>query len=405
MGLFLFSSFALGLSSLDPSPALVALAKEAGAKFYLVALPWKLLEPQAWEGEISLEGAKGDKGLLEKYSQSLKWEAADALISALKEAGIEPVIGVGWGWSRFVPRYKEGPLSPDFVGQEAYLARFLLHLRAVVERYDGDGFLDAPGGLKVHRWAPERALNEAVVEAALGKRELSLFSAVYSTWSYWGFLDRMVREAFQAVKSANSEAEVFLILQTDVPEMVSTYLGKPSWEGALSAWSNWADAVVLETFPNAWLPEPLRVDIVEAKVQRARKLLDGKLLLVQTGYPSGPPQMGYDEEKQALFLRRAVEALEKAGADGMLWFTLRTSEALPVEPSPQDVQDLEAIGKALEGGDVSYIVNLAMSDPARAERLLKIASSAEEFMGLVRPDGRKKPAWQEFFKLATPPQK
>lgn len=393
--------FVLGLSSIDPDPTLFPIASRAGAKIYLVALPWRLVEPEAMDLKgLTIKEALKDKRALRTYSEGVDWTEADKLIlTALKE-GLKPIVGVGWGWTDMVPRWEGGVFCPDYVGHERYKAHFALHVRAVVERYDGDGFLDAPGGLVVRRWLPERALNEAIVEAALGKREPSTFSAPYSVWMYWDFLDELLRLGATAVREASKEAEVGILIQTDVPRSVSAYVGKPTWEGALEVWASEADFVVIETFPNAWLPEPLKAERIAEKVKKAEKIVKGKPIFVLTGYPSGPEELGYTEELQARFLREAVKAAREAGAEALLWHTVRSKDEASIKPAPKDVQDLKDIGRFIEAGDIFTIVNMAISEPQRMERFLSIVKTVEDFAGLLRADGSAKPAWAVFSEMA-----
>ena len=79
--------FVLGLSSIDPDPTLFPIASRAGAKIYLVALPWRLVEPEAMDLKgLTIKEALKDKRALRTYSEGVDWTEADKLIlTALKE--------------------------------------------------------------------------------------------------------------------------------------------------------------------------------------------------------------------------------------------------------------------------------------------------------------------------------
>ena len=133
----------LGLSQADNANA-VALASQLGVRWLRPAVNWGDVEPTLARPSLTVAQVKANPSLVEEYSRTVRWTVPDAVLGSLGSAGIQPFVVVGHGYAWRLPRFGGVPATPDAIGRELYLGHLYLHVRAVVERYDGDGFLTPP---------------------------------------------------------------------------------------------------------------------------------------------------------------------------------------------------------------------------------------------------------------------
>ena len=178
-----------------------ALAEEANIRWVMFGLSWASVEPDPPVGGI----------------HTYNWEAYDSEISNAASANLAPVIVVGDNPSWAVadpssPWASCGPIDPD------HLSDFAEFLSALVERYDGDGFEDAPGSPQAKYWAlynepdfdPDHSHGEPGHGGCWGNN-----GAAYA---------EMLRVAYRAIKSADSEARV-----TFPPVAYDRFWNAPDW--------------------------------------------------------------------------------------------------------------------------------------------------------------------------------
>jgi len=190
--------FILGTS--QGGPGAVPLAAELGADWMRTQVTWRSVEPVVTDRGITVEDVDHDPGMVTEYLQGRDWSQADALIGGILAAGMEPLVIVGHGYAGTLPEFEGARLTPDRIGREAYLGQIYLFARAVVERYDGDGVLDAPGGQRVRFWQLENELNQAFLTAIWGWREPSFLDALNSAWRDWNFVTRLLQTLSRAVR-------------------------------------------------------------------------------------------------------------------------------------------------------------------------------------------------------------
>lgn len=389
-----------GLSQVDART--VALASELGVRWLRPAVRWADVEPVLAQPSLTVADVKADPSLVEQYSRSVDWTAPDALLAALSGGGLRAFVIVGHGYASRLPRWNGIAATPDAIGREAYLGRLYLHVRAVVERYDGDGHLDAPGITPVHHWQLENELNEAYLTALWGWREPSFEQAHISAWQDWDFLTRLLTTLADAVKGSDASALTAVNFHTDVSDALSATLGKKTWRQAIQQWSPLIDIVGIDAYPNYYRAQPPRGSVLGDRVSAARQLAGGKpVVVLETGYPSGPAIEGFDEASQDAYIRAAYASAVAAGASGYFHFGSVTAESHSVDITPVDLENLVRVGAAYDGEDVGWLISFSLTQPDYLKgHFVSVLQAVEGYWGLVRADGSHKPSWGAVQELA-----
>ena len=122
------------------------------------------------------------------------WTAIDAQVQALASEGIEPLLTLS-GNPTWAATYPMGPVT-DLADLQEFMG-------ALVERFDGDGYEDAPGSPPVRYW---EIYNEpdAIDESAAATGGYALFG--YNGAGYAELLDAI----YPVVKAASSQAQIVL---------------------------------------------------------------------------------------------------------------------------------------------------------------------------------------------------
>lgn len=122
-----------------------------------------------------------------------RWDRYDRSIANLHARGIRPVVTV-LGNPTWAAQYRGGPVYPE------HMADMIEFVGAMVERYDGDGFEDAPGAPVVNHW-------EFYNEQDNGG--LLLAEAGYGYWGHDGAgYAELLRQLWPVIKGANPQARV-----------------------------------------------------------------------------------------------------------------------------------------------------------------------------------------------------
>jgi hypothetical protein len=394
------SDFMFGLSQVDARA--VSLASELGVRWMRPAVRWADVEPALARPSLTVADVKANPSLVEQYSRSVSWAAPDALLSSISGAGLRSFVIVGHGYAWRLPRWNGVAATPDAIGRELYLGHLYLHVRAVVERYDGDGQLDAPGITPVRHWQLENELNEAYLTALWGWREPSFERAHASAWQDWGFLTRLLTTLRDAVKDSDAGSLTAVNFHTDVSDALSATLGKTTWRQAIQQWSGFIDIVGVDAYPNYYRAQPTRGAVVGERVSAARSFAgDRPVIVLEAGYPSGPAVEGFDEASQDAFVRAAYTAAVSAGARGYFHFGSVTSETHAVEITPADLANLERVGAAYDGEDVGWLITFSLTQPSYVQgHFVGVLQAVEGYWGLLRRDGSRKPAWSTVQELA-----
>jgi hypothetical protein len=384
----------VGLSNM--SRQVTELAPQLGVGWVRQTIGWDDVDGLFVDaGPLTLEQAFSDEALF-AYTAGHDFAAADRMVGRFTDQGILVVAGVGSGWVQAVPRLRDGrPAAPDSLGRETYLAWQVLVTRALVERYDGDGLLDAPGGVHVVAWQVENELNEAAFTAFGSQRYPFGLDALTSAWTDEAYLDQIFDQLCRAVRAADPRAIVLTNLHVSVHPELDRALDVPTWDQWLVRWRDRLDWVGIDVYPNFLTPMPIGIAEVEDRLARAIELAgDRPVYVIETGYPSGPEVLGYTEAQQADYMRATLEAVRESGAAGIFWYGTRTIETTKVRIDARDLETMDRLRAAYAEGDMRTIVQIMSEDVAYFQEHMALVMNAQQgYWGLVREDGSKKPAW------------
>jgi len=364
---------------------------EMGMRWFRRPVTLRALKPTVTDPELTLEDLMANPSLIDDFAAEANWTSVDADFNTLLNAGLMPFPSTGYGWVGTLPDLNGETATPDLLGKEHYLAQQYRYVRAVVERYDGDGYLDAPGiVLKV--WQIENELNQAMLTTLYGWREPSGFAGLTSAWD---FLTDLLATINQAAHDADPEAITVQNLHTDIHPNFSTLLGQPSWLEAAELWKDLMDVVGFDAYPNYYDAEPLRGTVVGERAATLAELTGKQTMIVEVGYPTGPAELGYTQELQAQFIDDAFHSAYEAGIGGFLFFGLATDETHSVEITEDDIAALDFVGPHFTDGDVLQLLiwGLTNWDYATDPHFLEVLQSVEEYWGVIMPDGTHKPGF------------
>jgi len=389
--------FALGLSQYRDGTPEDALALSAG--WIRPTLQWRFVERMVEVEGLALSDVQSEAETA-RWSGSVDFSSSDAILASCLASGRAVLPSVGTGWRRAMPLVGGMPASPATLGEEEYLARMYRLVRATVERYDGDGTLDAPGSPRIAVWQVENELNEAFFTAIGAERWPSGMDALGSHWGRFPFLTTLLETLARAVRDADPSARVLTNLHTSVHPNIDRAVSVPTWDVALLRWRDTLDWVGLDIYPNIYRSSPISSDVVGATVARALPIANGRpVLVIETGYPTGPSGLGYDQARPVRYLRESFEAARAAGAAGFFWYGTRTSETSAFAWSAEDLALHDELSGALDEGDVSALLGIVgREDP---DRVAAMMGAVQGYWGLYRADGTEKLAAASFRELAA----
>jgi hypothetical protein len=381
----------------------IPLAVQLGGRWMRTQVTWRSVEPVVTNLGITVEDVDAHPGMITDYIQNHDWSVPDAMLAQILAAGLQPLVIVGHGYAGTLPQFEGAVLTPDRIGKENYLGQIYLYARAVVERYNGDGDRDAPGAPVVRFWQLENELNQAFLTAVWGWREPSFLDAFQSAWQDWNFVTRLLRTLSTAVRTEDPEAWTTVNFHTDVPAEINEGFLQPSWENAIRQWVSYIDVIGLDAYPNYYSPLPVKGDVLQARVATAREMGCGKpVVVVETGYPSGPAERGYTEAGQAEFIQEAFDSSVAGGAQGLFLFGVKTGESHGTEITPEDLANLEYLSQLYEQGAFEELLAFALGNAEYLENhFAAVLQTVEPYWGLVRSDGSHKAGWDVFQAIAA----
>jgi hypothetical protein len=384
--------FMLGLSQVRGDA--LAIAQDVGASYLRPTLSWRVVEPTVAIAGLTVDGVRGDPAGIAAWSAARDWSEFDARLGAIFAGGLVPVPIVGHGYTTTLPTLDGEPAAPDVLGEEEYLARQYRFTRAVVERYDGDGVDDAPSGLRVPLWQTENELNQAFFTAIFGWRYPDVLGAFASSWTSWTFVTRILETLRLAVKDADPTALTTMNFHTDVHPGLNHYFDHPGWFEAVVQWRDLMDVISFDAYPNYYTASPPNGAKVGERASIIKSVSCGKpVIVMETGYPTGPAESGYDEAQQAQFLRDAFDASVEAGVRGFFWFGSQTSETHAATITPFDLEQVHLLGGFLESGDAQALLAYAFSHLAYVQnQLAGVVQAVEGYWGFYRANGAEKPS-------------
>ena len=244
--------------------AILALAEtltDAKVDYVRCWFPWKFFEP-------TLVPEEQLQNLLDNSYD--KWPM-DNFVKVLGDHGIDIIPVVACGYQRMLPEGMK--IDAD---RAMYLKRAYIHTRLMVRRY----------GNKVRYWQIENEPNWWRMHEAGGWR-----SGV--TWiDTHRFKEELLKVLNDAVHEEDSNAQTLINLEADSKlEDVSSY-------------TRYCDMLGLDFYPNYRAASPINTSVFKLADQVANEI--GKsVLILETGYPSGPFILGYTPSKQSEYIGKA----------------------------------------------------------------------------------------------------
>lgn len=295
------------LTTGDNLPLLTTMVREANIQWTREELPWDLIEP-----------ANGSFSTI--YDESLARTA---------QAGIGII-----GMLLTTPQWARDPAcAGNFWCPPANVNEFAQFAAWMVERYDGDGFQDAPGSPRVAAWQIWNEPNDTALWPDIGA-DANARKRRYG--------DLLVA-AYSAIKTADPTATVLI---------GGTYIYDGSCAGGLCDGFNFLNAPggVFQQVPNArqafdvfaihpYIPtnrpdEPQipRILTVEGRIRNTRDWLDNPAIgrsdapiwITEIGWCTTggacPGNVAVTEEQQANYLVRALVIAQQTGVSHTSWF-------------------------------------------------------------------------------------
>ena len=200
------------------------------------------------------------------------------------------------------------------------------------------------------------------------------------------------------------EALTTVNFHTDIPAEINQGFLLPSWEDAIRQWMSHIDVIGIDAYPNYYQPEPVRGEVLGERVAAASEMGCGKpLVVVETGYPTGPPERGYTEADQAEYLQEAYDASVAAGAQGFFLFGVKTGEAHGTEITPEGLANLEYLAGLFEERRFWDLLFFTLQNIEYLEtHFSQVLQTVEPYWGLVRTDSTHKSGWDVFQAVAGP---
>jgi hypothetical protein len=181
---------------------------------------------------------------------------------------------------------------------------------------------------------------------------------------------------------------------TDVNPALNAGFSLPGWFESIVRWRDQMDVVSIDSYPNYYRASPPDGNRVGLAARTAVGYACGRpVVVMETGYPSGPAEADYDEAKQAQFVRDAFDSSVAAGVRGFLLFGARTSETHDVEITPYDLEQIAYLAGFLESGDATALLGYAIANLDYVQNhLAGVVQAVEGYWGLYRADGSEKAA-------------
>ncbi len=286
-----------------------------------------------------------DPGLIQEYAFPerggsrfaglVAWSAVDGIILPIKAEGIFtlPLLGDATtapffhvdetlklrmapepeGWEEV--RCAEGVCHGYHgVGVDAYLGQIALHGAGAARRYRGI----------VPLWNTENELNWTPVHVLVAGWRMG------RAWFDLDFLGRLLQTLHEAVHQGAWQ---------DAQTTMNLNIHDPFWLTRMKEWEPFMDVVGLGAYPNYLFSRPVLSPLLLEAVEQAADNTDRPLMVLETGFPSGPLERGYDEALQLAYLEQTVHGTQEKGACGYLWYRLDD----PIEtPPPGGLQAVEA---------------------------------------------------------------
>ncbi|MBZ0253765.1 MAG: hypothetical protein K8I02_10550 [Candidatus Methylomirabilis sp.] len=384
--------FVFGQSQGGPQQA--AFVEEAGFRYLRMTMSWVSLEAAVSHPTLTRAEVDADPSLVDDFTASANWAGLDAALAEIASRGLKPIALVGHGYKGTLPSHNGARITPDSLGKANYIGNQYLVTRAVVRRYAS----------QVDFWQTENELNQAMLTTLFGWREPAGIDGLTSAWGDWTFLTELLAALRDAVKAEDPTAATTMNFHTDINPALNQFINTPTWPDSIGRWRQYMDVVSFDAYPNYYASSPVRGEVVGERTAEVRVLAceSQQVMIMETGYPTGPSVRGYDEAGQAAYIQEAYDTSVAAGAEGFVYFGIKTADTHTVDITQEDLDNLALIGEAYETGDWATLLGFVLADPEYLQgHFNEVLQSVEPYWGLVRPDLSHKPGFATVQSIAA----
>lgn len=245
----------------------------------------------------------------------------DTFVNAIDDAGVGLVAVIGDGYSRFIPD------NANTFNTKEYVKELVRASRKIVRHYRG----------KIRAWQIENEPNGWIGQALVDWRSGPIWLHRHNREVILGALANMMRAEYPRAKLAVNIA----------------YVGqRMDWKW----YGKYCDIIGIDSYPGYMNPLDTSISGIGDVAREAKKETGLPVYLLETGYPTGPKSIGFDEKRQATYIESACRhALSCESISGMGVYRL-------------------------------------------ADSYWKSFPPQENYFGLLDVQGRQKPAWKEYMR-------
>jgi len=326
------------------------------AKFWL---PWSSVQPRVLYynpdiGAVSDAPAEGfrfferwdftiDPDLIEeaafperggRFAELLDWSATDEIIDAITAQGISPVPLVADATTApflsldDATALRIAPEEPDWIDVDCAGGRCLGYAGIGRDRYIDAAFFHVAAAARRYRsvvalWNTENELNWAYVHVLFAGWRKG------GAWLDTGFCGRLLKALHDGVEAGDRFALTTMNLN----------IHDPLWMVKQLDWQDYMDVVGIGAYPNYLFSRPVLSGLLLSSISMARTIGgDRPVMVMETGYPTGPAERGYSVELQESYIESAAIGTVQRGATGYIHFKL---DDVPNPPPWREIQAVE----------------------------------------------------------------
>jgi hypothetical protein len=229
--------------------------RQNGVQFVRCWFQWNLFQPRV-----------GQDG-----TQTYKFPL-DTFVQIMNDYGIQIIGVIGNGYERFLPKY----LQIDKLKE--YVPHLSASSREIVRHYRG----------KIGLWQLENEPDWWLQHFASDWRRGGV-------WLDRNAIDTILGELQEIVHEEDPGTPTLVNLEADKSEIF------------MRSYSKYCDILGLDFYPNYANPGLKDLSKLKERVREAREYSGKQIMITETGYPSGPRIFGFDQKKQAGYVKAICE--------------------------------------------------------------------------------------------------